>query len=402
MKIGAVLVLGAAGRQGRAVIEDLTKRCRVEQIIAADCDLAEMEAFAASLDAGTIDLRRLDATDAGALRALMAEDAAVVIDMLPVQFAEKDVHAAIDVGVHLVNTNYAHTVRCLDDAARARGVTIMPECGLDPGIDLVMAKLAVSRFDEVEALLSYGGGVPAAECKDTNPLRYKISWNFAGVLRSYWRAARVLMGGKQVEAAPHEIFTRRWTHTVSSDEFGEMEAFVNGDAVAFADMLGIRDTVKTTARYALRWPGHCAFWSKVSALGLLNEAVPGWSDISPREFLRRQLEPRLGYADDERDMVVLRVDAVGTKNGTRSARRLELVDYRDMETGLMAMNRTVGYPASIVGQMILRGDIRRRGIGSPARDVAPGAFFEALAQRGIHVRETDVAPSDCFLPEGPQ
>jgi saccharopine dehydrogenase-like NADP-dependent oxidoreductase len=137
----------------------------------------------------------------------------------------------------------------------------------------------------------------------------------------------------------------------------------------------------------------------MSKLGLLDDTAPAEGGPSPREFLRRHLEPRLQYADDERDMVLLRVEVAGSKDGVRLARRWDLVDYRDHATGLLAMNRTVGYPASIVAEMILDGQITRRGVGSPVRDVPPEPFFRALAERGITITETAVAPGDCYLPQ---
>jgi len=368
---GTVLVLGA-GLQGRATLEDLEKRSSVEKIIAADCDTAAAKQYLSSIGARRTEVRGLDARDGKALRALLSGGADVVINMLPVTFRDAVIRAAIEAGVHFVSTNYAHEQRELDGRAAERGVTIMPEAGLDPGIDLVMAGRAVAVFDRIESMLSYGSGVPAPECRDTNPLRYKISWNFEGVLQSYWRSARVLVDGEEFRAGPHEIFEPAWTHHVSFGEFGPMESFVNGDAVAFAEMLGIRDSVRTMGRYACRWPGHCEFWRKVSALGLLDEAAPPGGGGSPREFLRRHLEPRLQYAEGERDMVLLRVEVLGTIGGERAARRWEMVDYRDLASGLMAMNRTVGYPASIIAEMIMNGQVTRRGVCSPVRDVPPG------------------------------
>ena len=121
--------------------------------------------------------------------------------------------------------------------------------------------------------------------------------------------------------------------------------------------------------------------------------------LSPREFLSRHLEPQLHYGPTERDMIILRVDVVGTRQGRRSARRYELVDYRDLQTGTLAMSRAVGYPASIVAQMVLSGEIRRPGVLSPIRDIPPGPFFEALAQRGIRIVEQEIDPAECYVPD---
>ena len=104
--------------------------------------------------------------------------------------------------------------------------------------------------------------------------------------------------------------------------------------------------------------------------------------------MSHHLEPRLQYEQDERDTVIIRVVAEG--EGYRSPRLIfDLVDYRDPESGLMAMNRTVGFPASIAARMIVSGIIEERGLLSPAIHVPYGPFITELRARGIHVRETE-------------
>ena len=87
---------------------------------------------------------------------------------------------------------------------------------------------------------------------------------------------------------------------------------------------------------------------------------------------------------------MLRVDVRGLKNGERRQVVYELTDVRDLETGLMAMNRTVGYTASIGVQMVLRGDITKRGLLSPLTDVPFDRLLAELSGRGISItrRET--------------
>ena len=175
------------------------------------------------------------------------------------------------------------------------------------------------------------------------------------MLAAYWRSARVIANGAEIVAAREEIFRPAWRHDVTVDGVGPLEAFVNGDAVVVAERAGIRGTVQTAGRYTLRWPGHCEFWEKVAALGLLDDTPGADGGLSPREFLRRHLEPQLQYGPAERDMIILRVDVAGTRHGRRCARRYELIDFRDLRTGTLAMSRAVGYPASVVAQMVLSG-----------------------------------------------
>jgi saccharopine dehydrogenase-like NADP-dependent oxidoreductase len=119
--------------------------------------------------------------------------------------------------------------------------------------------------------------------------------------------------------------------------------------------------------------------------GILTPIRVGEVPVVPREFLRSLLEPQLQYKDGERDVAVIRVDARGLKAGKRKRVIYQVIDRRDLRTGFTAMTRTTGYTTSIGAQMILRGDIQKRGILTPIRDVPFEIFSAELRKRGIHV-----------------
>jgi saccharopine dehydrogenase-like NADP-dependent oxidoreductase len=127
-------------------------------------------------------------------------------------------------------------------------------------------------------------------------------------------------------------------------------------------------------------------------LGFLDEKriqIEG-AAIAPRQFVHDMLLPKLQYQDHERDIVVVRVDARGIKSKRKKRVIYQVIDWRDLETGLFAMQRTVGFTASIGAQMILRGDIQKRGLLSPITDVPADVFFEELRQRGIAVQRQEM------------
>src|SRR5699024_5153587 len=130
-------------------------------------------------------------------------------------------------------------------------------------------------------------------------------------------------------------------------------------------------------------------WRELIGLGFLNgEAVAGVDcDISPREFLAKHLEPGLKYNDDEKDLVLMKNIIRGEKDGEKVEITYELVDERDLDTGLFAMNRTVGYTASIVSQMLADGTIKGTGMLSPTKDIPYEEFIDELKTRGIMVKE---------------
>ncbi len=389
-----VLVLGV-GLQGRAVVEDLERRSDVEEILAADVDARSLDRWLAHLGPSKTCGLELDARDGARLRRVLADGVGLVINMLPVSFDEHVLRAALDARTHLVTTNYGHAVRAFDRDAARRGITVMPESGFDPGIDLIVAAGAARDFDRPEILNSYGAGIPAPESRRANAIGYKVSWSVEGLLRSYRRPASILHHGAAAEVAGDAIFEPAWIHTTAFDGFGDLEAFVNGDAVAFVDLLGLRSSVRHAARFSLRWPGHCEFWRTVVALGLLDEQPTPGMGVSPRQFLAHHLETRLQYGPEERDAVLMRIDLAGWKDGARTARRLEMTRFRDPGSELLAMSIVTGYPASIIAQMILSGEVARPGVGCPARDVPLGPFLEALRSRGITIAEQDIDPSEC-------
>jgi saccharopine dehydrogenase-like NADP-dependent oxidoreductase len=111
--------------------------------------------------------------------------------------------------------------------------------------------------------------------------------------------------------------------------------------------------------------------------------------------LVKHLTPRLQFQENERDVAVLHILTWGLKDGKKLKVTYDLLDYRDLQTGLFGMNRTVGFTASIAAQMILSGKIVKAGVLSPVQDVPAQAFVEELKARGIHIRrQIDLTSSD--------
>ncbi len=395
------LLLGV-GMQGRATLHDLVTNTAVTHVTAADVDEGALRAHVAQRgfdDDGRLICCAIDARDQEALEDLIARARPdVVIDLLPADCVGAVTRAAVRAGVHLVNTLYTRPeVREVAAEAERRGITILPECGFDPGIDLVLSGRMIAGFEHVTSLRSYGGGIPEPAAAD-NPLRYKVTWTLAGVLNSYRRSGRVIRDGRVVDIGDDEQFLPEHVFPVDVPGFGTLEAFPNGDALPYADQLGLdRLHLQDLGRFALRWPGHCDFWRRLVALGLLDSepVTVGSQRVVPRQFLATALEPHLQYAPEERDVVILRIEVAGIRDGRTTREVLQVVDYRDMETGLTAMSRTVGFSASIGAQMIADGTIAKRGVLSPLRDVPCESFLKELERRGIRVtcESPDVAGS---------
>ena len=382
-----VLVLGL-GLQGKAVIHDLEQGDLVSEIVVADMDLEAARSYIARKGYTRSRAVALDATREDQLIELIASVAPrVTICMLPADFGHAVARAAIAAGSHFVSSSYTGRVAEVDADARARGITILPEMGMDPGIDLVLGRLALDELDVVHGLYSYGTGLPEPDCAGDNPLHYKITWTFDGVLKAYKRPGRVLRDGQEVTIAGEHIFRDEHCHTVDVPGLGPLEAYPNGDAIHYIEVFNLGPEVRDMGRFALRYPGHRRFWSVMAEMGFLDDTpLPAAEGaISPRQFLVRHLTPKLQFAATERDMVLLRVSAWGLKDGRRRRVTFNLIDYRDLDTGLFAMNRTVGFTAAIAARMILTGRISAPGVLSPTRDVPARELLRELKARGMDI-----------------
>lgn len=381
-----IAVLGGLGLQGRAAIADLVASDGVEEVVCVDT-----APDGAARLGGLTDLARVRfVVPEGAIGPVLTKvlaDVDAVIDLLPQPLMREAVLAAIATRTPLVTTNYGKAIADLAPAAEKAGVSIMTECGLDPGIDLVLYTHAARQFDTITAIDSYCGGIPEPKAM-AKPLCYKVSWNFDMVLVSQNRDSVLIEDGKRVEVPASRQHDNRFIHQIEVAGLGQLEAFPNGDAPHYVEMLAAARGLQRSGRYSLRWPGWSAFWAPLKELGFLSEdKVPG-TGLSPREFLGRLLGPQLQYGADEKDLGVMRNVFAGTQGGRRKTVTSDLIIERDLASGLFGMSLGVGYPASIVAQMLARGEIATPGLLNPLLHVPDARFLDELARRGIRVSET--------------
>jgi len=375
-----ILLLGL-GAQGKACLYDLLQNDDIDQVTVVERSYARAEEFTTNLNDARVSLIDIDANDKESMIILFKKHD-IVIDLLPTIFRKLTAEIAIESETHLVNTSFQSHIKDLHNEAAEKGIMIMPEAGLDPGIDLILAGNAIRKFDRVAEFHSACGGIPAPEDCD-NPINYKVSWTFEGVLSAYKRPANLIIDGNILRIPGEKIFN--YSEEIHIPGIGKFDRYPNGFASTYAKLLGISDTVENMGRYTLRWPGHSDFWKKMSSLGLIDdEPVQG---ISPKSYLSKVLGPKLQYKSNEKDMVVLRNEIYGIKDGKEAKVIQQLIDKRDLKTGFMAMNRTVGFTASIIAQMILEGKIKGKGILNPGTDVPYDLFIKQLRIRGINIEE---------------
>ncbi|UCH61330.1 MAG: saccharopine dehydrogenase NADP-binding domain-containing protein [Anaerolineales bacterium] len=388
-----VLLLGV-GMQGKAALYDLAHSDGVTSVTAADLDLASLEAYVKSQKLGAkVNCEFVNANDRGSIDHLMARSPDVVVDLLPIRYIGNVAASALAHDVHYVNTYYVtEELEALAEQALEKNIALLPEFGLDPGIDLILLGEAKRHFDRIESVLSYGAGFPEPKAAN-NPLRYKVSWTFEGVLNAYMRPARLIQAGKLVAIDATNMFAPENVHHVEIETLGQLEAYPNGDALRYADMLKLdRDQIREMGRYALRWPGHCAFWKALVDLHLLDvePVMVDGCEIDRRHFLAAVIEPNIQYQPDERDIALVRVEVTGQRNGRIEKAVYQMLDFRDLATGLTAMSRTVGFSASVGAQLIASGQLTKRGLLSPLTDIPYDLFVKELERRGVQISATQV------------
>ncbi|MFX0210672.1 MAG: saccharopine dehydrogenase family protein [Candidatus Hodarchaeota archaeon] len=385
-----VLLLGI-GMQGKAALYDLVNSQAVHEVIAADKDLDLLKTYVKSKQINSkVRCEYIDANNTDSIQSLMTEELDVVIDLLPVTFVNNIATAAVDHGIHLINTvSVTSQMKELATEAKLKNITILPEFGLDPGIDLVLLGEAVRKFDKVTSIKCYGAGLPEPEAAD-NPIRYKVTWTFEGVLQTYLRGGRIIQDGKTKQIKATDIFHPTNVHELEIKGLGKLEAFPNGDALGYLEPLGLIGTdLQHMGRYTLRYPGHVSFWKKMVDLHLLDDepVIINGVEVDRKRFLAAVIEPHIKLEEDERDLALVRIEVIGRINGQKKRITYQVIDKKDLKTGLTGMNRTVGFTASIGAQLIGTNAITQRGLLSPVKDIPYEIFKEELTKRGILIEK---------------
>jgi lysine 6-dehydrogenase len=373
-----MLVLGA-GLQGSACAYDLLQHGGVERVTLADLHADRLSSFLEPL-AGRLVRTPLDARDANALRGIMRGHNAV-LNALPYYFNLEVARAAVDAGVHCAdlggNTEIVFSQKKLHEEAMRRGASVIPDCGLAPGMVNILAAEGIRRVGTADSVKIFVGGLPQ---RPEPPLNYQIVYSLEGALDYYTTQSWVLRDGKPTRVdALSEVEQLAFPAPV-----GALEAFHTGGGISTLPWAW-EGRVRTMEYKTLRYPGHAAIMRAIRELGLLDLApvkVKG-REIVPRDAFIAVVSPRLTKPEG-RDLVALRVEVRGTE-GRRVA--WELLDYYDAARGISAMMRTTGYSLSITGLMQADGRIAARGVHTPDEAVPFGQYVEELRKRGVEIRE---------------
>jgi saccharopine dehydrogenase-like NADP-dependent oxidoreductase len=373
----------------------------------------------------------LDVNDHDALHKQVAA-ADVAVSLLPAAFHPQVARACLDCGVPMVTTSYVSPeMHALDAEARDKGVLLLNEMGVDPGIDHMSAMQVIHAEQAKGATLvgfsSWCGGLPAPEAND-NAFGYKVSWSPRAVLLAARSSARYLKDGQVVDVTPEKLFAD--PAAVAIPDIGTLEGYANRDSVSYLDTYGFdKGQVRNMFRGTLRNQGHCQLRTHLAQLGLfddevehdlthrsgkalletlfgapLEETIPGRLGVTAAQsplgamkhigllsdspigldkgtlldIMAHRMHEDLAFKPGERDMVVMRHDLTFQPQGGQRRERITaiMVDF-GIPNGDSSMARTVALPAAIGTRMVLEGAIELRGVHIP---IEPAIYKPVLAE----------------------
>lgn len=418
-----ILVIGA-GRMGLGAAYDLAHSDGVEAVTVADVDSQRALAVVATIGGDKLTPAQIDvASDEQTVSLMRGHDAA--ISCVPYFHNLQLARSAIDARVNFCDLGGNNTVvaaeLALDERARAAGINIIPDCGLAPGMVSILAAHGAERFERLDEIYIRVGGLPQ---RPAPPLNYQIVFSIEGLINEYVERSRVVRRGEIIEV--DSMTEIEQLHFPAP--YGRMEAFHTSGGIStlpesFSGRLAEMD-YKT-----IRYPGHCEKFKLLLDLGLAasEEIEIDGARIRPRRLLGEMLGRYLPAAGP--DVVLVRVEfrgllktkeqelaqqlvaagqisedeaetrmfrdvikeASGAQHETgskQSTLRYDIIDSFDEETGLSAMMRTTAFPASIVAQMMARGETKVSGAIPQERCIPPDAFVAALKARNIRITES--------------
>ena len=377
------LVIGA-GAQARAVAYDLVRQEDVEEVRICDVDAERLQALKRYLRSRKVRTFTADAGDRTRMTELM-KPCDVAVSCVPYFFNLGLARAAVATKTHFCdlggNNDVVRSELTLGAQAKKAGVTVVPDCGLAPGMVSILAADGFSRLERTDSIHIRVGGLPR---RPKPPLNYALVFSANGLINEYVEPCLVLRDGQLA-----------WREPLADVEelefpkpFGKLEAF-NTSGGSSTLPYTYRGRLRSLDYKTIRYPGHCTKFRLLFDLGLtdMKPVMIDGASVIPRHLLIQRLEAVLPWEKD--DVVLLRVEVKGKGSRNRgfkdSSVTYELVDYADKRSGLTAMMRTTGFSAAIVALMLGRGQVGCAGAFTGENCVPSAVYIRELRRRGLRL-----------------
>lgn len=344
-----VAVLGA-GMVGSAIAMDLASR---HHVTAFDVSNANLELLKKRNP--RIEIQRADLGDYSSYPQLLSSFD-IVVTAVPGFMGYKTLEASINCGKNIVDISFfPEDVLQLDQLAKVKGVTVITDCGVAPG----MSNFIIGRHNEemkIDSLEIYVGGLPKVRKK---PFQYKAPFSPADVIEEYTRPARLMENGHIIiRPALSEV---EWIHF---ENLGTLEAF-NTDGLR--SLLYTMPHIKNQKEKTMRYPGHVDIILSLKESGFFSETPIDVNGIriAPLKVTSQILfnEWKLGLEEEE--LTVMKVKLIGKKGGESKTIEWNLLDFYDHETKISSMARTTGYTCTAAVNLLAQNLFNEKGVFPP-------------------------------------
>ena len=376
-----VIVLGS-GKIGSIIARDFSESNPGAKVTLGD--ISEERARAAASGIKRAIGTTITTSDHEALTEQLSEYD-LILGALPGDYGYRALEAAIEAKVDTVDVSFTpENPMQLDGAAKNAGVTVIPDCGVAPGLSSILTGYSVSRLDKVQEAHIMVGGIPETPVP---PLGYTITWSAEGLIDEYVREVTIIEKGEKVQ-----VPALSGLEEIDFPGVGELEAFYTDGlrtlAVSFPE-------VESMWEKTLRYSGHVEKVRLLRELGFFSDepvTVEG-TEVQPRLVTARLLERTL-WKPEVGDLLAMNIEVRGEAGGKKAGFRHRIVDRFDHDTGVTAMARTTAYTASIVAGMLAQGTIKGPGVIPPEKLGMKEGFTEnlmsQLKQRGVLIEETPI------------
>lgn len=370
-------VLGA-GRQGVAAAYDLARFGEADEIVLYDLDADAAHKGAERINT-QFNVQRVradfvDVTDRHSLTAALKGKHATV-SAVPFQFNLGITQAAIEARSSLVDMGgHTETVRkqlALGDQAKEKGVTLTPDCGMAPGLNINMGLRAMEHVEEPQELYIWDGGLPL---NPQPPYYYTLLFNINGLTNEYDGHAHFIRNGLVTEVP---CLTE--TELIEFEPLGTLEAAVTAGGLSTLPWV-YEGLLRRLENRTLRYLGHWELFKAFQQLGLFSEepvSVEG-KKVRPRALYHVLLEDKL-KAEEVQDICLIRTQCQGISNNKMASCTLDLIETADLNTGFTAMEKLTGWHASIIAIQQAKGRLPKGAV--PVNEALTGETFDKELQK---------------------
>ncbi len=379
-----------AGRQGVAAAYDMAKWGDAASILLVDANYSAASQAAERIAQLTghpnVSAAQVDVLDHNALvECLKPVDVFLCgtpFRMIPLcmQAAVEAQTSMVDLGGH---TDTVLRQLAMHDAVAAAGITVVPDCGMGPGMNNTLGVYAVEQLQARGAtpreVRLWDGGLPQ---NPPEPWGYQCSFHINGLTNEYNGQALVLRGGKVM---PVDALTEM--EVVEFDGIGSFEAFVTSGGTSTVPYT-YEGILQVYENKTMRYPGHYVQFKAFKDLGLFNEepitVLPGQT-VNPRQLYHALLGPKL-ETGRVIDICLMRAKGTGAKDGSDLSIVIDLIDRYDEATGFTAMERLTGWHAAIMAQFIARREVAP-GVWPLEKAIPATRFVDEVRRRGFQITE---------------